>query len=167
MGLVEIELERHRWNVWRCGCGATTEHLVPELRRVVRAKTPSAADVRHITPHVCGPGRLSAPAAAVTQVVLAALAAGATEVTRDELLALLRALVDDAGISAGPGVAGVDAAAGDDRADRADRADRKRVARCRAVAREATWLLASRPASSRCRTSTGALCDAGSALARR
>lgn len=71
MGLVDLEISRQAWGDIPCGCGQSADHVGDLLRRVAHG---AVEDLRAATDyHVWSSPVLYSPAAAATEVALAAL----------------------------------------------------------------------------------------------
>ncbi|KOX21553.1 hypothetical protein ADK67_26590 [Saccharothrix sp. NRRL B-16348] len=94
--LVDVEIERYDWAAMRCGCGASADHVVMDLRALVEGNGDPDTLWESLGDHLLPKGHiLVEPTPAALSVSLAAVASGVTDPARTRLLDLVGAFVGD------------------------------------------------------------------------
>ncbi|MGW4910297.1 hypothetical protein [Streptomyces sp. NPDC004270] len=88
-----LELERHDWSKFRCGCGQTAGHLPETFRRLIEASDPEEAVGFRLDGHVEVQSMLFEASVPAVPVILAALAGGVARFAKSHLLVTLLQLV--------------------------------------------------------------------------
>jgi len=122
--LVELEIARHDWSREQCAYGWPAAHVADDLRRLAGVDESSGADLEIFEGHVLVSSFVHGPAVRAVSVVLAALAAEASDYARAQFAQLLLFSVGDDGQSL-----------------EAERDGRDLVAECAAAAKPGKWLL--------------------------
>ena len=92
--LIDVEIGRHDWAAFECGCAETAAHLADDLRLLAEAQSSQEARALHIENHALIQSFPQEPAAPVTSVLMAALAGDLSDGARFVCLDLLGRLVD-------------------------------------------------------------------------
>lgn len=93
MSAALVELERHDWSQFRCGCGETAAHVPETFRRLLEAKTPQDAVGYRLDGHLEIQSMLFEAAVPAVPVILAALTEELAQFARSHFLVTLLFLV--------------------------------------------------------------------------
>ena len=92
--MIDVEISRHDWSAFECGCGKTAAHLADDLQLLAEAHSREEAHALRIDDHALIHSFPQEPAAPVAAVVMAPLSGDLPLGARVVCLDLLLRLVD-------------------------------------------------------------------------
>lgn len=93
LSVVSIELERHGWSDYRCGCGSNAGHVADTFRKLLSAHVPSDVSSYGLDGHLEVQAMVFEVAVPATSVIMAALMEELPPFVRGHLMVTLLRLV--------------------------------------------------------------------------